>query len=164
MKVEKKWGTDNLPSGTLEALSAKTDYDELMTVLLNQDIKRDKRTDDREVLSVGRLRLVATHMNRSLTKVRDRSAGSTNVKDNLGHKITANVATLLKRSAFNHVPIKIYIVKDTTNSMSKRQIANSCNLKKRTLQLLLSQKVDTTNICSLKKWTVQSFVVLKSRH
>ena len=107
-----------------------------MTVILNQDFKRDKRTDDREVLSVGRLRLVATHMNRSLTKVRDRSAGSTNVKDNLRHKMTANVATLLKRSAFNQVPIKIYIVKDTTNSMSKRQIANSCNLKKRTLQLL----------------------------
>ena len=43
-----------------------------MTVILNQNVKRDKRTDDREVLSVGRLRLVATYMNRSLTKVRDR--------------------------------------------------------------------------------------------
>ena len=75
-------------------------------------------------------------MNRSLTKVRDRSAGSTNVKDNLGHKMTANVATLLKRSAFNQVPIKIYIVKDTTNSMSKKQITNFCGLKKQTLQLL----------------------------
>ena len=42
-----------------------------MTVILNQDFKRDKMTDDREVLSVGRLRLVATHMNRSLTKVKD---------------------------------------------------------------------------------------------
>ena len=99
-----------------------------MTVILNQNVKRDKRTDDREVLSVGRLRLVATHMNRSLTKVRVKSAGSTNVKDNLGHKVTANVATLLKRSAFNHVPIKIYIVTETTNSMSKKQITNFCSL------------------------------------
>ena len=114
-----------------------------MTVIVNQDFKREKRTDDREVLSVGRLRLAATHMNRSLTKVRDRSVGSTKVKDNLGHQITANVATLLKRSAFNHVPIKIYIVKDTTNSMSKKQI---------------------TNFCSLKKQTLQTFVILKSGH
>ena len=43
-----------------------------MTVILSQDLKRDKETDDREVLSVGMLRLVATHMNRSLTKVRNR--------------------------------------------------------------------------------------------
>ena len=42
-----------------------------MTVILNQDFKRDKMTDDRELLSVGRLRLVATHMSRTLTKVRD---------------------------------------------------------------------------------------------
>ena len=111
-----------------------------MTVILNQDFKREKRTDDREVLSVGRLRLVATHMNRSLTKVRDRSVGSTKVKDNLGHKITANVATLLKRSAFNHVPIKIYMVKDTTNSMSKKQITTFCNLKKQTLQTFVILK------------------------
>ena len=114
-----------------------------------------KQTDDDiGVLSMGRLRLVATHMNRTLTKVRDRSAGSTNLKDNLGPKITANVATLLKRSAFNHVPIKIYIVKDTTNSMSKKQITNFCSLK----------KSRHYNFCSLKKRTLQTFVILKSRH
>ena len=134
------------------------------TVILNQDFKRDKRTDDREVLSVGSLRLVATHMNRSLTKVRDKSAGSTNVKDNLGHKITANVATLLKRSAFNHVPIKIYIVKDTTNSMSKKQITNFCSLKRWTLQTFVILKSGHYNFWSLKKRTLQTFVVLKSRH
>ena len=124
-----------------------------------------KQTDDDiEVLSMGRLRRVATHMNRSLTKVRDRSAGSTNVKDNLGPKITANVATLLKRSAFNHVPIKIYIVKDTTNSMSKEQITNFCSLKKQRLQTFVILKSGHYNFGNLKKRTLQTFVVLKSGH
>ena len=65
------------------------------------------------------------------------------MKDDLGHKMTANVPTLLKRSAFNQVPIKIYIVKDTTNTMSKKQI---------------------TNFGSLKKQTLQTFLILKSGH
>ena len=106
-------------------------------------------------MEYGQVKASGHHMNRSLTKVRDRSAGSTNVKDNLGHKITANVATLLKRSAFNHVHIKIYIVKDTTNSMSKKQITNFCSLKKRTLQTFVVSKSGHYNFCSLKKRTLQ---------
>ena len=75
------------------------------------------------------------------------------MKDNLGHKMTANVLTLLKRSAFNQIPIKIYIVKDTANSMSKKQITNFCGLKKRTLQTFVILKCGHYNI-----------VVSKSRH
>ena len=50
-------------------VAAKTDNDEWDRFVL----RSWKQTDaDIEVLSMGRLRLVATHMNRSLTKVRDR--------------------------------------------------------------------------------------------
>ena len=84
------------------------------------------------------------------------------MKDNIGHKMTANVPTLLKRSAFNQVPIKIYIVKDTTNSMSKKQITNFCGLKKWTLQTFVISRSRHYNFGSLKKWTLEMFVVLKS--
>ena len=86
------------------------------------------------------------------------------MKDNLGHKMTANVPTLLKRSAFNQVPIKIYIVKDTTNSMSKKQITNFCGLKKMTLQTFVMLRSRHYNFGSLKKRTLETFVILKSGH
>ena len=63
-----------------------------------------------------------------------------------------------------YCPIKIYIVKDTTNSMSKKQITNFCSLKKRTLQTFLVLKSGHYNFCSLKKQTLQTFVILKSGH
>ena len=42
------------------------------TVILNQDLQRQKKTDHRELLSMARHRPVVTHMKRSLTKVRGR--------------------------------------------------------------------------------------------
>ena len=45
--------------------------------------------------------------------------------------------------SFNHIHINSYTAKDTTNYMSEKQ---------------------TTNFCSLKKWTLQTSVVLESRH
>jgi hypothetical protein len=42
----------------------------------NQDLRRQKRTDGRELLSMGRHIPVATDMNTSLTKVRDRVVAS----------------------------------------------------------------------------------------
>ena len=42
------------------------------TVIPNHDLRRQKKTDDGTLLSMGKHRPVATQMNRSLTKVRDR--------------------------------------------------------------------------------------------
>ena len=42
------------------------------TVITDHDLRRQKKTDDRTLLSMDKHRPVATQMNRSLTKVRDR--------------------------------------------------------------------------------------------
>ena len=85
------------------------------TVITDHDLRRQKKTDDRTLLSMGKHRPVATQMSRSLTKVRDRMLEGMVQKDNLEHDMTANAATMVKCQAFNHVFMNIYIVKDTTN-------------------------------------------------
>ena len=42
------------------------------TVITDHDLGRQKKTDHRTLLSMGKHRPVATQMNRSVTKVRDR--------------------------------------------------------------------------------------------
>ena len=66
-------------------------------------------------------------------------------------------------------PMSLYIVKDSTNYITEKWTTNFWILKKQTLQLLYSQKVDTTTfvvwksghykLCSIKKQTLQTFVV-----
>ena len=55
------------------------------------------------------------------------------MKDNLGHEITANVSTMAKGQAFNHVPMSMYILKDTTNVRKA------------------DYKADTTKFCTFKQ-------------
>ena len=42
------------------------------TVITDHELRRQKKTDDRTILSMGKHRPMTTQMNRSLTKVRDR--------------------------------------------------------------------------------------------
>jgi len=57
----------------LDRLSGKID---VMNGWPYDDLKRQKKTDDGELLSMSRYRLMATDMKRSLTKVRGRIVGS----------------------------------------------------------------------------------------
>ena len=44
------------------------------TMILDHDLRRQTKTDDRRLLSMSRHRAVAIHMNRSLNKVREDSS------------------------------------------------------------------------------------------
>ena len=101
-------------------------------------------------------------------------------KTSLGMTGLEHVTTIAKKvnssQFFKHDPITLDIVRDNTNFctlkkwrlqtflMKKVDTTNFCKEKSRHYQLLYSQKGDTTNFYSLKKGTLQTFVVSKRGH
>ena len=118
------------------------------TMIPDHDLRRQTKTDNRRLLNMSRHRAVATHMNRSLNKVREDSSFLSEKmklappmwKTTLGmtwQQMLPQWPKVNSSQFFNHVPMNIYIIiKNPTNQMSEKWIANYCSLKKRTLQAL----------------------------
>ena len=117
------------------------------TVIPNHDLRRQKKTDDTGLLSMGRYRPVTTHLNGSLIKVRD------GMSENMVQALPIWKTTLGMTSQ----QMLLQWQKSRLQSCPHEHIHSQEHYK------LMSEK-QITQYCSLKKRTLQTFVVSKSAH